>query len=192
MLLLAAWMLLATMSRADTQAELVEKYCKAFNFPDNDGMSRQSVVFAMDKEVPRAGRDDFYAALIDRAASEPDGAGAIGYVLGELGNREVTFIWNQHLKRSVLAQAKHKSAGVRGMVSSLLCMHDRTEYRDLCLSYLNDPDDDVRSKTLFAMGRWPDALSIMTKYIQDHHASSDHSGSLEVARGYVDGTPPAQ
>lgn len=181
---------LLSMSRADIAENLVVKYCEALN--GADGTSRNFVRDAMDKEIPASDKDEFYALIIDRAANELNGEGAICFILSDVESRGPKFVWNQHLKRSILAQAKSGSISVRGLLVGLLGMHDRDECRDLCLSYLDDSDDRVRYRALSAVARWPDARQILTRYIQDHSASTDHTESLELARGCVGGPPSAQ
>jgi hypothetical protein len=159
---------------------MVDKYYNEFNALDGTALVNASIELSM--EVPLNSQSELFADLIDRAAKNPKDFPVITETITLIYNRGSRLLWNAHLEKALLAQIRHPAPQVRMMLVGLLARKEPDKYREISLSFLNDPDDDVRGRALDAMRGWKDREDILKKYIKDHAADPDHAKSVDDAK----------
>jgi len=168
---------------ADSVDDFANKYYPPLKANENDGTGLRIVLHQFFDEVPAASQSEVLARIMERAsaATPPDNALIESILSVSEGFQDKKVEWNTHLEKLIYAQAKNPDPNVRGMVVHALAKMRKDAAREVVLSFLNDPDDGVRSRALDSIDQWPDAESIYQGYIQSHHSDADHSKSLQYA-----------
>ena len=178
-LLLATCLPLGSLLMAEPDGRLVSEYYDAFN--SSDGNTLRGATRDLVKEVPRADWPELFAAIIDRAAKVPDDSQIIAVVASFSYSENPKLVWGGHLEQSLVAQATNSDASVRATIAHLLTNKQSDKYRELCLSFLKDPDDYVRERAITGIGTWKDGRELAAKYIQEHASSPEYARSVRKA-----------
>ena len=169
---------------ADSYDDFASTYYPQFKSSEYDGTGRRIVLHEFFDEVPAASQSEVLARIMEKAsaATPPDNALIESILSLSEGFQDKKVDWNPHLEKLIYAQAKSPDPNVRSLVVHVLAKMRKNDARDLVLSFLNDPDENVRSRALDSIDKWPDAEPLYRGYIQAHQADTDHSKSVQYAK----------
>lgn len=157
---------------ADARGDLVDKYINRLQ-DQTCGNGVRGVISDLIDEVPASERDELFASIIDKGGQSPEADNAIPHILDILSPESFGDVWSSHLEKAVLSQNANKSPGVRRMLVGLLSKRDREKYREICLSYLDDPDQRVQFGAVCALEYWPDAVGVLSKYVRGRRYNAE-------------------
>jgi len=167
---------------AEISDSIVDKYYEEMH--TTDGTASINIGINLSTEFPDASQGELFAVLIDRADKKQEDYSVLCNVLTYLINKDPSFVWSAHLEKSLLALTKCPDVKVRAGLIRLLTMREKNKYQDLCIAFLDDPNDDVRNIAIPAVGYRANGRNILKKYIQDHDADPNYAKSVARAKKF--------
>jgi hypothetical protein len=157
------------------------------DFATDDGHARLIAFERFEKEVAPAARASALSDLWESVEGRPEAEAVRASVLAYLESRPAGRMpWDARLGRHVAEAGRAPSPGLRRLALNTFTRRGPQVAKQEALSFLDDPDDDIRELAIIEVSRWADGRAILSGYVTKHARSSKHKASVARARFLLD------